>query len=117
MHVLVPHDIKNIMNCFLHPAEYMLWERQWKKHLKSLSDKCAKDANRQNLLVEEIAREGDFQNPKPLEQAKDLHEDAVADIPTAGKTSLFLTPYDNAPTQSFASIKQGLTKTFVKFID
>lgn len=115
MHILVPHDIKNIMNCLLYPAKYTLWERHWKKHLKSLSDKYAEDANKQNLSVEQIAREGDVQ--RPLDQEKYLPEDALAVIATAAKISLLFTPDDSAPTQSFASIKQGATEAFVKFID
>lgn len=35
-HTPVPHDIKNVMSCLLSPAEYMLWERTWKKHLRGL---------------------------------------------------------------------------------
>ncbi|XP_014114834.1 PREDICTED: endogenous retrovirus group K member 18 Pol protein-like [Pseudopodoces humilis] len=112
---MVLHDIKNIMNCLLSPAEYMLWERQWKKHLKQLSDVYARDANRPNFTLEQLAGEGDFQ--KPRDQARDLPEAALQDIANAAKISLFTTPDDKVPTHCFTNIKQGATESFIKYID
>ncbi|XP_014118271.1 PREDICTED: uncharacterized protein LOC106628956 [Pseudopodoces humilis] len=99
----------------LSQAEYMLWERQWKKHLKQLADAYAKDANKPNLTLEQLAGEGDFQ--KPRDQARDLPEAALHDITNAAKTSLFVTPDDKVPTQSFTNIKQGASESFIKFVD
>lgn len=31
VHTLIPHDIRNPIGCLLTPAEYMLWERHWKR--------------------------------------------------------------------------------------
>lgn len=107
-YTLVPHDIKNIINCILSPAEYMLWERHWKRHLKTLSDTYAKDANQTDWTIEQLAGEGDLQ--KPSDQATTLPEVALQDIAIAAKTSLFLTPDDSVPTQYFSNIKQSAMK-------
>ncbi|KAF4790644.1 hypothetical protein TURU_138670 [Turdus rufiventris] len=56
-HVLVPHDIKSITHCLLTPAECMLRERCWKKHLIAISDAYSKDTNRQNFTIEQLTGE------------------------------------------------------------
>ncbi|XP_015481404.1 uncharacterized protein LOC107203630 isoform X1 [Parus major] len=115
VHTLVLHDIKNIMNCLISPAEYMLWERHWKKNLKTLADNYAKDVNHPNLTIEQMAREGNFL--KPTDQARDLPEAVLHDVAAAAKTSLSLTSDDSTPTQSFTTIKQGFNESFIKFVD
>lgn len=64
VHTLIPHDIKNIISCLLSPVEYMLWERQWKKHLTTLLTTYANDPNRQHSTLEQIAREGNSQTQR-----------------------------------------------------
>lgn len=81
----------------------MLWERHWKKKLKTLSDNYFKDANRQNFTVDHLAGEGDLL--KPCEQANNLLEETLQDISNAAKTSLLLTLDDSIPTLHFSNMK------------
>lgn len=63
LHMLISHDIKNTMQCVLSPAEYMLWERQWKRQLSTLVSIYETDPNKHNLVFEQIAGKDDFQKP------------------------------------------------------
>ncbi|RMB91381.1 hypothetical protein DUI87_32172 [Hirundo rustica rustica] len=63
---------------------------------------------------QQIAGEGNYL--KPQDQTG-IPEAALLEITTAAKTSLFLTPDDTVPTQSFTNIKQGVDETFIKFVD
>lgn len=113
-HMLIPHDIKNTVNFLLSPAEYMLWERHWKKNLKILSDTYSKDTGQPNLTVEQLAGEGELQ--KPNDQVNTIPEATLQDISIAAKTSLLLTPDDSIPTLHFANIKQGVDESFITVI-
>lgn len=93
----------------------MLWERHWKKQLKTLSDNYAADADKPNFTLEQLAGEGDLQ--KPSDQADTLPKATLQDVAIAAKTSLFLTPDDSTPTQYFSTIKQGIDESFIKFVD
>lgn len=68
--VLVPHDIKNIISCLLSPAEYMIWERAWKKQLRQLLEIYHKDNNLAIVTIDQLCGEGDFE--KAFEQAQVL---------------------------------------------
>ena len=93
----------------------MLWERRWKKHLIALSDAYSKDTKRQNVIIEQLAGESNFQ--KPTDQAQLLPEATLQDIAIAAKTILLLTRDNSIPTQNFANIKQGVKETFLEFVD
>ncbi|TRZ12793.1 hypothetical protein HGM15179_014317 [Zosterops borbonicus] len=62
-HTLLPHDIRNIIGCLLTPAEYMLWERNWKRRLVTLATAYQNDIDRPNLILEQIAGEGNYLKP------------------------------------------------------
>ncbi|XP_054374450.1 uncharacterized protein LOC129047136, partial [Molothrus ater] len=114
-HVLLPHDVKNISHCLLSPAEYLLWDRHWKRHLKTLSDSYSADANKTNFTVAQLAGEGDLQ--KPADQLETLNKEALQDIALAAKTSLLLVHDESMPTMHFSAIKQGTDESFIKFVD
>lgn len=93
----------------------MLWERHWKRQLKTLSDTYATDADRPDFTVKQLAGEGDLQ--KPSDQANTLPKAALQILAIAAKTSLCLTPDYSIPTQDFSNIKQGVDETIIKFVD
>ncbi|XP_050842332.1 uncharacterized protein LOC127060969 [Serinus canaria] len=114
-HVLLPHDIKNISHCLLSPAEYMLWERHWKKQLKTLLDSYSADADKTNFTVEQLAEEGELK--KPADQLETLNKDALQDVGLAAKTSLLFINDESMPSSRFSTIKQGADESFIKFVD
>ncbi|TRZ07376.1 hypothetical protein HGM15179_019734 [Zosterops borbonicus] len=113
-HTLLPHDIRNIIGCLLTPAEYLLWERNWKKQLATLVTAYANDTNKPNVILEQIAGEGNYL--RPTDQF-DIPDSALREIASAAKASLTLVPDESVPSQSFTSIKQGVEESFTKFVD
>lgn len=114
-HTLVPRDIKNIMSCLLSPAEYMLWERTWKKQVKGLIQSYMGDGARVCLTIEHLSREDNVECSQ--DQAQGLPEAVLRNIRKAPKTALLLTPDDATPTLNFADIRQGSEESFIKFMD
>lgn len=114
-HTMVPHDIRNILSCLLSPAEFILWERHWKKQLRDLLPRYRGNQNRAHLTLDHLCREGDYD--KPQDQATDIPELVLEDIKRAAKRALLLTPSDSTPTQAFSNIKQGLEESFMQFIN
>ncbi|XP_037981518.1 uncharacterized protein LOC119696072 [Motacilla alba alba] len=113
---LVPHDLKYIASSLLSPTEYMVWEGHWKKLLRPLVNKY----NLQQLLgegndgLEALMGEGEFDRP---EDQVLLPFNLLADVKQAGKAALLKVPDDSTPLQSFASIRQEETESFIKFVD
>lgn len=113
-HTLLPHDIQNITGCLLTPAQYLLWERNWKKQLASLATAYQNDLDKPNLVVEQIAWEGNYL--KPTDQFGIL-DSALREIGSTAKVPLLLVPDESVPVQSFTTIKQGVKESFTKFVD
>ncbi|TRZ14259.1 hypothetical protein HGM15179_012841 [Zosterops borbonicus] len=113
-HTLLPHDVQNIIGCLLTPAEYLLWERNWKRQLATLVTAYENDANKPNLIFEQIASEGNYL--KAADQF-DILDSALREIASAAKASLTLVPDETVPVHSFTSIKQGVDESFTKFVD
>ncbi|TRZ05649.1 hypothetical protein HGM15179_021458, partial [Zosterops borbonicus] len=84
-HTLLPHNIRNIIGCLLTPAEYLLWERNWKKQLATLVTAYANDTNKPNVILEQIAGEGNYL--RPTDQF-DIPDSALREIASAVKASL-----------------------------
>ena len=114
-HTLIPHDLKNLSRCLLTSAEFMLWERHWKKHLLLLADKYDKIPNGTKYTIQQLAGEGEFE--RPSKQIDTLPEEVLQEIANAAKTSFLLTPDDSKPTLHFSTIKQGVDESFIKFVD
>lgn len=114
VHTLLPHNIRNIISCLLTPAEYMLWERNWKRQLATLVTTLYNDADKPNLVLEQIAGEGNY--IKPVDQF-DIPDSALREIASLAKVALLLVQDEVVPEQSFMTIKQGVEESFTKFID
>lgn len=112
---MVPHDIKNIMGCLLSLAEYIIWERVWKKHLRQLIDKYANNPSLAQLTMEHLCGEGNFN--KPSDQAQAIPESVLKDIKHTAEISLLNTHKDATPPLNFPNIKQEPNATFTKFVD
>lgn len=113
-HTLLPHDIRNIVGCLLSSAEYMLWERNWKKKLGTLVTVYQNDPNKPNLILDQITGEGNYL--KPTDQF-DIPDVALLEISNAAKAALLLTPDEALPVQSFITIKKGVEESFINFVD
>lgn len=54
-HTLLPHDIRNVLGCILSDAEFLLWERQWKRQLVTLVSTFNHDDDKPDLILDELA--------------------------------------------------------------
>lgn len=77
----------------MHPfpkAEYLLWERTWKKQLRDLLLTYQRDLAKAHLTMDQLCGEG--QLSKPQDQAANLPEPIPSDIKIAAHRALSLTP-------------------------
>lgn len=107
--VLVPHDIKNLLSCLLSPAEYILWERAWKRFLRGLlpvllqSDDGAVDLANLNITTDHLTSEGEL--AKPQDQAQLIPGLVLNHIKGATEKALLLMP-SRSPKINYTGIKQ-----------
>lgn len=113
-HTLLPHDIRNVIGCILTAAEFLLWERQWKRQLAALVSSNNQDDDKPDLILDQLVGEGNY--VKPVDQF-DIPEAVLREIATLAKAALLMVPDEAIPEQSFATIKQGLEESFTKFVD
>lgn len=59
-HTLLPHDIRNVLGCILSDAEFLLWERQWKRQLATLASSYNHDDDKPDLILDQLAGEGEY---------------------------------------------------------
>lgn len=113
-HTLLRHNIRNIVGCLLTPADYLLWERYWKKQLIALATVSQNDLLKPNLIFEQIAGEGNYLRPT---KQFDIPAATLREIASTVKASLLLVQDETVPVQSFTNIKQGVEESFTKFVD
>lgn len=58
--VLVPHDIKTVMDTLLTLAQFWIWEQSWKRQLEELLEIYKTDHLRAYLTMGHLCGEGDF---------------------------------------------------------
>lgn len=76
-HTLLPIDIGNIIGCLLSTAEYMLWERHWKRQLSILASSYQQDDGKPDLILDQITEKGNY--IKPVNQFE-IPESALREI-------------------------------------
>ena len=117
---LVPDDIKDLFACLLTQAEYLLWERTWKRLLQELlpellqSPDCAIDADNNNISMDHLCSEGTRSQARA--HSEKIAEPVLEHVKRAAEMAFILMP-TKEPKQSYVNIEQSPFEAFIDVVE
>ncbi|CAM4655558.1 unnamed protein product [Lepidochelys kempii] len=107
-YTLVPEDWKALLHMMLKPSQYVIWLSEYRQ----MAERQAQVYIAQGVTYEQLAGEGPFATVQIQSQL----QQAVFPIISAGAQHAFQkVPDSGKPTKSFASIRQGVSESFMDF--
>ncbi|NWS66193.1 GAK8 protein, partial [Crotophaga sulcirostris] len=109
-----PHDCRNLARLLLSPSQQIIWDREWMR-LAGLEAMRQRDTNDplHGITPEMITGKGPFADMTvQLQYPNTLHH-LTAQL---ARQAFYAVPDEN-PVPSFTNVKQGLTESFIHFID
>lgn len=112
---MVPPDLKTVMSSLLSEAQFWIWERAWRQHLKELLEVYQANPQTVFLIMYRLSGEGNM--AKPQDQAAALLIEILNDIKNAAKRVLLCMPSPTTPSEGYAAIRQRPDENFVDVFD